>query len=336
MSSQVTLIQQSMQATFPEAEERVARYYQMMEYHLGWRNPELMPTQGNPGKLLRPQLCLLACRAAGGDAAQALPAAAALQLIHDFSLIHDDIEDNSSTRRGQPTVWSLWGLAQGINVGDGMFVLAHMALYRLSAAGVPAEHVLAVLRCFDQTILTICEGQYLDIDNEGKLSVTADDYLAMIGRKTAALIGCCAEIGALVAGADEATTSALCTFGRDLGLAFQVQDDLLGIWGEPELTGKPFAADLYRRKISLPVIYGLAQPQSRAIIERIYAAPEPSEADVAELLEALAATDAYAQTAQVAAQYHRSALAALDTVQGDVESVAALRSIAEGLLGRKT
>jgi geranylgeranyl diphosphate synthase, type I len=187
----IALIQQQLRDSFPQVEQRVARYYAMMEYHLGWRDEALAPVAASGGKLLRPLLCLSACHAVGGTTEQALPAAAALQLIHDFSLIHDDIEDDSATRRGRATVWSIWGLAQGINVGDGMFALAHLALHRLHATGVPAERVLDALLVFDQTILTICEGQYLDIDNEGNLRVSEVDYLAMIGRKTAALIGAC-------------------------------------------------------------------------------------------------------------------------------------------------
>src|SRR5215510_5283318 len=146
-------IQAAMRAAFPQAEARVARFYAMQEYQLGWRDEQLKPADVDPGKLLRPQLTLLACRAVGGDPRQALPLAAGIQLIHDFSLIHDDIEDQSATRRGRPAIWKLWGLAQGINAGDGLFVIAHLAAYRLAEVGLPAEVVLEILRRFDQTIL---------------------------------------------------------------------------------------------------------------------------------------------------------------------------------------
>src|SRR5262245_39973061 len=181
-------IQAAMRAAFPQAEARVARFYAMQEYQLGWRDEQLAPAHVDPGKLLRPQLTLLACRVAGGDPQQALPLAAAIQLIHDFSLIHDDIEDNSDTRRGRPTVWKLWGLAQGINTGDGMFVVAHLALHQLVQAGVPAEVTLDVLKRFDQTILALCEGQFLDLSFEGNLTIGEADYLAMISGKTATLL----------------------------------------------------------------------------------------------------------------------------------------------------
>src|SRR3954465_7348210 len=137
-------IQAAMRAAFPAAEARVERFYAMQQYQLGWRDEQRGSADVDPGKLLRPQLTLLACRAAGGDPRQALPLAAGIQLVHDFSLIHDDIEENSDMRRGRPTVWKLWGVAQGINAGDGLFVVAHLALHRLSADGVPAEVVLEV------------------------------------------------------------------------------------------------------------------------------------------------------------------------------------------------
>jgi geranylgeranyl diphosphate synthase, type I len=256
-------IQQAMREAFPAFEERVARFYAMQEYHLGWRDRDLSPASFDPGKLLRPQLVLLACQAAGGDPQQALPLAAGVQLIHDFTLIHDDIEDNSDTRRGRITVWKEWGLAQGINTGDGMFVIAHLALHRLAEAGVSPTVALAVLRRFDETILRVCEGQFLDLSFEGDLTITPDDYLAMIKRKTAVLVEGAAAMGAMIGSSDEAVIAALGAFGLSLGLAFQMQDDVLGIWGDPELTGKPRAADLYRKKVSLPVVHALAHAEQR-------------------------------------------------------------------------
>src|SRR5689334_6518126 len=125
-------IREMMRAAFPAAEERVARFYAMQQYQLGWRDERLAGARADAGKLLRPYIALLACRAVGGDPHQALPLAAGIQLVHDFSLIHDDIEDQSETRRGRPTVWKLWGLAQGINTGDGLLIVAHLAVYRLS------------------------------------------------------------------------------------------------------------------------------------------------------------------------------------------------------------
>src|SRR3954468_322453 len=328
-------IQAAMRDAFPAAEARVERFYTMQQYQLGWRDEQLGPADVDPGKLLRPQLTLLACRAAGGDPQQALPLAAGIQLIHDFSLIHDDIEDNSDTRRGRSTVWKLWGLAQGINAGDGLFVIAHLALHRLSAAGVHAEVVLEVLRRFDQTILTICEGQFLDLSFEGDLRISEADYLDMIGRKTAALAAAAAGLGAIVGGADAATAQALFDFGQNLGLAFQVQDDVLGIWGDPAVTGKPAAADLYRRKLSLPVIHALRTAAQSDTLAQLYSQDEISDNDVARLLDILAEAGARGYTEGVATFYHQQALAALKTAHGDTAALAELSTLAERLVGRQ-
>jgi len=325
-----------MRDAFPAAEERVERFYAMQHYQLGWRDQQLGPADVDPGKLLRPQLTLLACRAAGGDPRQALPLAAGIQLVHDFSLIHDDIEDNSDMRRGRPTVWRQWGLAQGINAGDGMFVIAHLALHRLSAAGVPAEVALEVLRRFDETILTICEGQFLDLSFEGDLRISEADYLDMISRKTAALAAAAAGLGAIVGGADAATAQALFDFGQNLGLAFQVQDDVLGIWGAPAVTGKPAAADLYRRKLSLPVIHALRTPAHSETLAQFYSQAEINDNDVAQILEILAEAGARSYTEGVAAFYHQQALAALDAAHGSTAALAELRALAELLVGRQS
>lgn len=328
-------IQAAMQAAFPDAEARVAQFYAMQEYQLGWRDTQLDPAGFDPGKLLRPRLSLLAGRVAGGDISRTLPIAAGIQLIHDFSLIHDDIEDQSATRRGRPTVWKLWGVAQAINIGDGMFVIAHQAVHRLSEAGVAAEVALEALRRFNATVLTLCEGQYLDLSYEGDLKITEDDYLTMISRKTAALVAAAAELGALVGGGDAAMQQAMCTFGQNLGMAFQIQDDVLGVWGDPAVTGKPMSADLYRRKLSLPVIYALRTAQRRADLAELYSRPDIESEDVRQILQILDHAQARQYVEQMAASYHHAALAALDSVRdGDAAALSELRMIAEKLWGR--
>ncbi|MBK9945474.1 MAG: polyprenyl synthetase family protein [Kouleothrix sp.] len=331
-----TQIQAAMRAAFPAAEARVARFYAMQEYQLGWRDERLGVASYDPGKLIRPALTLLACRAAGGDPRTALPLAAGIQLIHDFSLIHDDIEDNSDTRRSRPTVWKVWGLAQGINTGDGMYTIAHLALHQLRDAGVPAERTLEIIRRFDQTILRICEGQFLDLSFEGDLTIAAADYLAMISRKTAALIAAAAGLGALVGGADATSAGAMFEYGESLGLAFQIQDDVLGIWGDPEVTGKPFAADLYRRKLSLPIIHALTADGPHGQLAQLYGQPEVGDADVRRILAILDRADARGYTEGVAAHYHQRALAALDATRGDAAAINEIRAITERLLGRRS
>jgi geranylgeranyl diphosphate synthase type I len=327
-------IQDMMRAAFPEAEERVAQFYAMQQYQLGWRNERLTPTSAAAGKLLRPYVVLLACRVAGGDPRRALPLAAGIQLVHDFSLIHDDIEDHSETRRGRPTVWKLWGLAQGINTGDGLLIVAHLALHRMVEAGVPAEVALEVIRRFDQTILTVCEGQFLDLSYEGNLSISEADYLSVISRKTAALVAAACGLGAIVGGADAATSTALFDFGQNLGLAFQIQDDVLGIWGDPAVTGKPAAADLYRHKLSLPLIHALRSAEERERLAQLYRQESTDEQDVAQILGILDQAGARGYTEGVAAFYHQQALAALASARGAAQALDELRQMAEGLVGR--
>ena len=229
--------------------ERVRPLYDMMAYHLGWVDEQAKPVQADSGKRLRPLLCLLCCEAAGGDWQQAVPAAAGLELIHNFSLIHDDIEDNSPTRRGRPTVWALWGLPHGINAGDSMLMLARLALGRLSSRGVDPGIALQAMDILDRTCLRLCEGQYLDMAGEGHLDMSEEDYLEMTGGKTAALLAASTQMGALIAGAGDAVESYR-QFGWNLGLAFQMVDDLLGIWGDPAVTGKSAADDVRSRKMT--------------------------------------------------------------------------------------
>lgn len=334
-----TIIQRAMRAAFPAAEPSVARFYGMQEYHLGWRDTDLLASSADPGKLIRPQLALLACSAVGGDSNQALPLAASIQLAHDFTLLHDDIQDNSDLRRGRATVWRQWGISQAINAGDGMLLVAQLALHQLADAGVAPAVVLDVARRFNQTMLEVCEGQFLDMSFEGRLDLDEDAYLAMIGRKTAALLAGATSLGAIVGGAEPGAVQALADFGRNLGLSFQIQDDVLGIWGQPEVTGKPDAADLRQRKVSLPIIRAL-HDNAADVLRQIYSKPALDEQDVHRALEALAGTSTRRSSEELAAHYHQQALAALDRLDpptGPDASAALeqLHTITASLLGRQ-
>jgi len=183
----LTAIEEELRYSIAAPSDDLVSFYNMMAYHLGWLDGQFRPVQAASGKRIRPLLCLLTCEAAGGDWHKALPAAAALELVHNFSLIPDDIEDNSSTRRGRTPLWKLWGLPQGINAGDGMLVLACQALLRLNDRGVDSATTLAAIHLLYQTILALCQGQYLDIAFEGRLDVSEEAYLRMIGGKTASL-----------------------------------------------------------------------------------------------------------------------------------------------------
>jgi geranylgeranyl diphosphate synthase type I len=156
-----------------------------------------------------------------------------------------------------PTVWHLWGQAQGLNTGDAMHVLARLALLGLEENGISSDKVLRAARLLDETCLRLCEGQYMDISFEERLNIGVDDYLGMIGGKTAALFACSLKLGAMIGTKDEQTIGHMYEFGRNLGLAFQIQDDILGIWGEDNKTGKSRASDIMKKKKTLPVIYGM-------------------------------------------------------------------------------
>lgn len=326
-----------MRACWPQMEETaLGPFYGMLAYHLGWSDAEFRPVREKTGKMLRPLLCLLGCEAVGGDWPKALPAAAAVELLHNFTLIHDDIEDHSDLRRGRPTVWCLWGVSQAINAGDGLFTLAHLALLRLRERGLPAAVVLQAVEVFDRAILRICEGQFLDISFAGRLDIDERAYTEMIAAKTAALLEAALHLGALVGEAGAAATAALRAYGHSLGLAFQVQDDLLGVWGQESQTGKPAAADIVERKLALPIVYALdrAGPADRALLAQVYQGRQPpSAAEVGVVLEVLERVGARTYLEQVAARYHAEALAALEGVPSG-PAREALREIAESLVGR--
>jgi len=252
--------------------ERRSPLYDMMRYHFGWIDEKGNPQQGLVGKALRPTLCLLACEAVGGEYRRALPAAAAIELVHNYSLIHDDIQDDDRERRHRPTVWSIWGKPQAINAGTAMRILANIALLRLEEHAVPLEKQWRIQHILDETSLRLIEGQYLDISYESRFDITVSDYLRMIEGKTASLIACAMEIGALLGTDDEDLIESFCSVGRRLGLAFQIRDDLLGIWSNQEETGKPLASDIRHRKKTLPIVYALEKAQNglRDELENIY------------------------------------------------------------------
>jgi geranylgeranyl diphosphate synthase type I len=225
----------------------------MLTYHMGWEG-EGAGIEAR-GKRIRPALVLLSCSATGGDWHSALPAAAAVEFLHNFSLVHDDIQDNSDMRRGRPTVWVKWGIAQAINTGDLLFTLANKALLRLRETS-REPFVLDACAIFQEACRKLTYGQHLDISFETQKDVSPEAYWLMVSGKTAALLSACCEIGALLGGADANGQSAFCTFGENLGLAFQAQDDILGIWGDAARIGKSTESDLVTGKKTLPVLYG--------------------------------------------------------------------------------
>jgi geranylgeranyl diphosphate synthase type I len=302
--------------------------YEMVRYHLA-----LDGTGSNGGKRIRPLLGLLAYASIAGNHRAALPGAAAVELGHNFSLVHDDIEDGDTERRHRPTLWSIHGIPQAINTGDTLFSLSRIALHRLTDLGFSDAKVLRLMRLYDETCLALCEGQYIDIaTGESNEVMSVDAYFDMIGRKTAALIAGSIEAGALLATDDEDVIARYRGFGWALGIAFQLNDDLLGIWGAEQATGKA-ASDVAHKKKTLPVIYAVehAGPEDRARLLELYGRSEPTGAELEEIVRILERVGARDYTRDAARRYRDEALAELDAA--GVVSPAARARLEEIVVG---
>jgi len=251
-------------------------------YHLGWTEADGRPRSAAGGKAVRPAMALLATEAAGAAPATGLPAAVAVELVHNFSLIHDDVMDGDVERRHRPTVWAIWGVPAAVLAGDALLVLAQDVLLRAGPAGAAAAEALT------RSTGELIRGQMEDLAFERRARVELAECRRMAAGKTGALLAASARTGALLAGADEPVVEALSRYGEHVGMAFQLVDDVLGIWGDPVLTGKPVLSDLRAKKKSLPVTYVLGRDDARsAALADWLAGPENERAgpgDEAELV----------------------------------------------------
>ncbi len=258
----------------PELRKAVSRLddgsRRVSEYHLGWTQADGSPGEG-VGKALRPALVLLSAQAVTGEAGQAVPAAAAVELVHNFSLLHDDVMDGDTSRRHRPTAWTVFGRSAALLAGDALLTLATDVLLDTTSPYGPAA-----ARSLSATVTQLIAGQSADLDFEHRLDVTLDECLRMVAGKTAALLACSASIGALYVGAPRDTVARLHAFGAELGMAYQVVDDFLGLWGDSEITGKPVLSDLRARKKSLPVVHALTSgtPAGQRL-RALYGQPDP-------------------------------------------------------------
>jgi len=303
-------------------------FQEMLTYHMGWTGEGAGPEA--TGKRIRPLLVLLCAAACGADWRSALPGAAAVELVHNFSLVHDDIQDNSDRRRNRPTTWVKWGVPMAINVGDALFVISNQAIIELKE-NYPADIVVKAAEILHNTCLELTRGQYLDMSYEDRTDLGVDDYWPMVAGKTAALLSACCYIGALLGGADDSRQEAYRSFGHYLGLAFQVQDDILGIWGDEALTGKSAASDLIEGKKSLPVLAGLGANGKFAA--RWRQGPIRS-AEVRELTRILTSEGAYEKASDGARQMTDLALMSLREADPQGEAGEALFELADRLLKR--
>ncbi|WP_413253107.1 polyprenyl synthetase family protein [Streptomyces goshikiensis] len=286
-------------------------------YHFGWIDAQGNPADGDGGKAVRPALALLSAEAAGAAAEVGVPGAVAVELVHNFSLLHDDLMDGDEQRRHRDTVWKVHGPAQAILVGDALFALANEVLLELGTveAGRAARRLTTATR-------KLIDGQAQDISYEHRERVSVEECLEMEGNKTGALLACAVSIGAVLGGADDRTADKLEEYGYHLGLAFQAVDDLLGIWGDPEATGKQTWSDLRQRKKSLPVVAALAAggPACEEL-GRLLAADAKSndfenfsEEEFAARAALIEAAGGRGWTAEEARRQHAIAIRALDDV----------------------
>jgi geranylgeranyl diphosphate synthase, type I len=320
-------------------EPRTRIFHEMVAYHMGWIG-EGSGSEAT-GKRIRPLLVLLTYAASSSFSVitegevrtweNALPVAACIELIHNFSLVHDDIQDGSDLRRGRPTVWKKWGMPQAINVGDALFILAHMALLDAKDR-FPLNKTLQVGSIVNEACLALSSGQFMDISYERRNDLATEDYWSMISGKTAALLSTCTHVGAVLGGDDEPSQESFRSFGHYLGLAFQVQDDYLGIWGDSAQTGKSTESDLVAGKKSLPVLYGLAQ---EGVFARRWAKGPIVSNEVETLSEQLAAEGAKLYTQEAADQMLDLALQSLRAAEPQGEAGEALFELARMLSSRK-
>ncbi len=290
----------------------------LLRYHLGWsdRSGNPSPTPASQGKALRPTLCMFACEAFEGQLDHAAPAAAAVELIHNFSLIHDDIQDRGYERRHQPTVWAVWGTSPALVAGDSMQSLGDFTSIRATDSVSPAT-AIRVSCLITASYLEMIEGQCRDLQFEQRENIGTDEYLDMIALKTGALIRSSLVIGAALATEDSETIDGVARFGRAIGRLFQIRDDYLGIWGDDAITGKSTDSDIVQRKKSYPIVYAFQESAgpNRTELSRLYAKETLEEPDVDRVLEVLQDIGAAVQTdalTEATAQEARESLSVLE------------------------
>ncbi len=317
--------------------DRPEGLFAWMRYHLGWEDAEGRPVEASPGKMIRPAGLLLATELAGGDVERAVPAAAAVELVHNFSLLHDDVEDRSDRRRDRPTLWTFAGEAQAINTGDGMYTLARTAMHGLADRGLEATLAVRAMRELDDACFKLVEGQYHDISFEERRDVSVAEYLTMAGGKTAAMFSAPLAIGAIIAGADEAVVRAYRTAGRHIGLGFQMVDDVLGIWGDPAVTGKPVQDDLRSRKMTYPVVTVLEGDDDAAErLQALYETAPRADEDLGAIATLIESGGGREATERRAIDERDQAIAVLEDVGIGSEQLERLTEYASQAIGRVT
>ncbi len=303
--------------------------YDVLRYHLGWADE-----QGNPRDSLAPLhfpsiLALASCQALSGDFSSALPAAAGIELVYNFTLVHGDVQSGRPDAVDRPSIWWVWGPAQAINAGDGLHALGRTTTMRLAQRGIPPQQVLQAVQSLDRACLVLCEGQYMDLEFQDRILVTADDYLDMVRRKTGALTGCSAESGALAAGVGRDGCARFRDFGATLGMAWQISRDIRDLWGRQG--DAMTASNVLQKKKSLPLIHALetAPVATKRELGNIYLKRVLEPEDAARLVEVLDQTDSRSYADDKAKELADQALASIDEAGLDAQGKDILSDLAQ-------
>lgn len=319
-------------------EHKAPIFWHQVYEHFDYVYPDALknPNPATAGKRVRPLLMALVARSICGTYQHVLPSGIALEIIHNFTLIHDDIMDESDTRRGRTTIWKNYGIPQAIDSGDGLFALGILSSLQLDSAGVSAEKTLLATRELMQACLDTVEGQALDISFEDRMDISPDEYLKMIGLKTGRFIEIATKIGAILSTDDQSIIDNYAIFGKYLGLAFQMWDDYLGIWGDPEIIGKSSTGDIEQKKKSYPITYALkyADDSQKQRLQAVYAKDTLLEADVAEVMSVLEEVDAQTKTQEIVEEYYTTAMNALNALALDNEDYENLKKLAQFIIQR--
>lgn len=325
----------SLRSSIPNCGDNV---YKLLEYAMGWIDEDGSPLSGRKGKALRPTLCLLSSVASGGALQSALPAAVALELIHNFSLIHDDIQDKDEIRHHRRTVWAVWGNPKALVAGDVLKVIADRSLIDLADRGFNSILSNRIIGLLTEAYLEMIEGQYLDLYYERRTDVGISNYLEMVSKKTGALIRSSMNIGALLGSEDDSVADIFRRCGRSVGYLFQVRDDILGIWGQEASTGKPVGSDIRRRKSTFPVVYTIskASGSDKRDLLHIYQKDGIDDNDVQHVLEIMDKMDAQSYAQDLAQSYRDDAVKLLSSVDLVTKSHKDLVDIFNFLLVRES
>jgi geranylgeranyl diphosphate synthase type I len=288
----------------------------VLRYHLGWVDQQGQPAAGFAPLNFQPALALASCEALGGDFRDALPVAASVELVYNFTLVHGDVQAGRTDPGERPSIWWVWGPAQAINAGDGLHALGRTTMMRLAQNEVPADRVLRAVRSLDVACLTLCEGQYMDLEFQDQMLVSTAAYLDMIGRKAGALASCAAESGALAAGAGDDVCDSFGQMGRNMGMAWQIARDIDDLWGEHGDGMTP--SNVLNKKKSLPLVHTLenASVSVKRELGSIYMKRVLEPDDIAKMIEVLDSNGARQASQAKAQEFVDQALAGLKGVSG--------------------